>query len=339
MQITREKEHRRNYKLETLLRELNDTLWISEKTAISEYGEPQFPILLVVGCARSGSTLLMQWLSDLGIFCYPSNLISRFYKAPYIGALIQKMLTDPKFAFADELKEFKFLKIDYKSNLGKTKGVLSPHIFLYFWRRFFNYGEIQKLDESALESIDHKTFLSELAALESVFDKPLALKAMIMNWEITYLNKIFSKFIFLHIKRDPLQNAQSLLRARKDFYGIVENWYSYKPPEYPFLKELNPYEQVAGQIYFTNKAISEQLSKIKKDQWLEIDYSSFCNQPESYYSQLLSKLKQMYEEVNIPYSGPEKFEESKSITLNNDEIAIITNKYKEFNNFNSDTSK
>jgi hypothetical protein len=106
MEINRKKEHQKNEKLEDLLILLNDVLWIAEEKAISKFEQPQFPVLLVVGCPRSGSTLITQWLSNLGVFSYPSNLLSRFFKAPYIGALIQKMLTDPDYAFQDELIDF-----------------------------------------------------------------------------------------------------------------------------------------------------------------------------------------------------------------------------------------
>ena len=38
-------------------------------------------VVLVVGGPRSGSTVMMQWLASSGVFAYPSNLLSRFYRA------------------------------------------------------------------------------------------------------------------------------------------------------------------------------------------------------------------------------------------------------------------
>ena len=324
--------HRRNPKLEILLKQLNDLLAISEEQEISQFISPQYPVLLIVGCPRSGSTLIHQWLANSDLFAYPTNLLSRFYKAPYIGALIQIMITDPEYAFNEELFEFQTPLNDYCSTLGKTKGVLSPHNFLYFWRRFFNFDEIQYLDKSRCLQVDTKAFLSELAAIESVFNQPLALKAMIINWNINFLHKFFNRFLFIHIKRDPLQNAQSLLAARQDFYGSIDPWYSYKPPEYTVLKGMSPYEQVAGQVYFTNKAISDQLTNIPSQQWLQIDYSSFCANPERYYEQLVSKLSDLNYQINTPYKGPESFIESSAITLKPDKVRLIMKSFDKFEN-------
>ena len=44
--------------------------------------------------------------------------------------------------------------------------------------------------------------------------------------------------MFLHIKRQPAYNIQSLLKARNNYYGDIRGWYSFKPPEYDELKEF-----------------------------------------------------------------------------------------------------
>src|SRR5689334_1008692 len=84
---------RRNSKLEELLRETNQLLAPSEAAAVADFRMPRFPVVLIVGAARSGSTVTMQWLAQTGTFAYPTNLLSRFYGAPSIGARIQQILT------------------------------------------------------------------------------------------------------------------------------------------------------------------------------------------------------------------------------------------------------
>jgi hypothetical protein len=324
MTFERREKHQRNPKLESLLTTLNDLLAEPETRAISHLTAPQYPIVFVVGCARSGSTLLTQWIADLGLFGYPSNLLSRFYKAPYIGALIQNMLTHPDYAFREEMIDFQAKEIDYTSSLGKTAGALSPNSFQYFWRQFFDFGVIQKLDPDALETVDRKTLSAELAALEQVFEKPLAMKAMFLNWHIEFLYQIFPNALFLHIQRNPLMNAQSLLSARQDFYGSIEPWYSYKPPEYAFLKDQSPYAQVAGQVLYTNRAITGQLAKIPKSHWLDIDYDSFCDDPASVYSSLLEILQLLSYGIPSPYEGPASFKKSDRVRLSDQEVLWIT---------------
>lgn len=331
MTVERRIEHRKNPKLETLLQKINDTLAPSETQALTQFTVPQHPIILILGCARSGSTLLMQWLANLGCFVYPTNLLSRFYRAPYIGALVQELLTNPELDFHDELHEFHQTGKTFSSALGKTKGVLAPHEFWYFWRRFFAFNEIQRLDDASLRAVDTKTLLAELAAIESVFDKPLAMKGMIVNWNIEFIDHILPKVLFVHIQRAPILNAQSLLESRRSFFGSLDFWYSFKPPEYEILKDLDPYAQVAGQVYFTNKAIANQLDKIDPAHHMTVDYAEFCHAPESLYQQLLDKLAvQGWQPPILSYSGPAAFKTSSELRLTDEEYAQITNAYAGF---------
>ena len=321
---------KKNQELEQWLNLLNNHLEISEKTAISEFTKPNLPLIFIVGCPRSGSTVLHQWLANLGVFAYPTNLLSRFYQAPYLGAIIQELITNPKFDYQGELFDLKQNESTYSSLLGKTKGALSPHGFHSFWRRFFHYTEIQFLTDEELVDFDKVTFLSELAAMEHVFKKPLAFKSLFLSWNISFIHQILSNAVFLYISRDPIYNTQSLLQARMDYYGSMETWYSYKPLEYHELQLLDPYSQVAGQIFYMNKAIKDQLSSINERHWLNIDYSIFCRFPESIYYQLTQKMKMNGFEMDQAYEGPGEFTESGKISLSKNEIQAIENAFSIF---------
>ena len=78
----------RNVRLEVLLKEINSSLWVAEKEILKEDQATEFPMLFVMGPMRSGTTLFMQWLANTGLVAYPTNLLSRFYQAPIIGAKI-----------------------------------------------------------------------------------------------------------------------------------------------------------------------------------------------------------------------------------------------------------
>ena len=78
----------RNESLESLLNSLNELLGAVENRAIESIPASvgDHPIIFIMGPHRSGTTLLMQWLASLGIIAYPTNVLSRFYSAPVIGA-------------------------------------------------------------------------------------------------------------------------------------------------------------------------------------------------------------------------------------------------------------
>ena len=333
MQLERRQEFERNEKLEGLLQEINNILEIAEDRILERYHMPRYPVILIVGCGRSGSTLMLQWLAHTGRFAYPTNLLSRFYAAPYIGAKIQQMLTDPQFNFRNEFADF-HNEIQFSSMLGKTQGTFAPNEFWYFWRRFFPYEEIQYLDAEALRKTNKSKFASELAAIESVFDKPLALKGLIINWNIPFLSSILDKVLFIHITRHPLYNAQSLLEARTSFFGSWRQWYSFKPIEYENLKDLDPYEQVAAQVYFTNRAIEKGLAQIDNSRWIKVSYEEFCKAPAELFNQILKKFAQQDYKVKWNYTGLKYFQSTNQIKLNKKYLNRIIGAWKIFSGKN-----
>lgn len=329
MESNRQKEFERNEGLEELLNELNGILAPSEAKIIEKFQRPKYPIMLIVGAPRSGTTLMVQWLAGTGEFAYPTNMLSRFYGAPYIGARIQQLLASPKYNFRDEIFDFSG-EFSFSSVLGKTRGALAPNEFWYFWRRFIPNAEIEYVEESSLKKIDSKNFLAELAAIESVFDKPFAMKGLILQFNIPYLASIFGKVLFLFTKRNPLYNIQSLLGARIKFYGTIDKWYSAKPKEYEMLEDMPPYEQVAGQVYYTNRAIEEGLGKLEPSKWLEVRYEEFCENPASIYGKIADKLSAQGYEIDRTYRGPESFKSTNEPTLSEEELAKVNEAYEKF---------
>lgn len=268
-----------------------------------------YPLVLVMGPLRSGTTLFMQWLANTHIVAYPTNLLSRFYQAPIIGSKIQLLLTDSRYNFRDELYEISH-QIDFTSENGKTKGVLAPNEFWYFWRHFLAEPERDVWTDSELhQSFDTNTMLAELTGIMNVFQKPFATKGMLFNYNIPFLDSILDKVLFVQIKREPIANIASVLAARKRQLGSEEKWYSFKIPEYERLHGLDPISQVAGQIHFINKAVNAGMANVATERKLIVDYETFCSSPEAIHSALCEKL-------NIKgrtYSGPRSFSSSNLI--------------------------
>ncbi len=283
---------RRNELLEKLLADLNRDLQLSEQLLASQHQNKvmPYPVILVMGPLRSGTTLFTQWLANTGLVAYPTNLLSRFYQAPIIGAKIQLLLTDPRYNFRDELGEF-VQQAEYRSENGKTKGVLAPNEFWYFWRRFLaEPGRDVWSDDELRQSMDTRTLLAELGGTMEVFGKPFAAKGMLFNYNIPFLDSIFDKVLFVQIRRDPVANVASVLEARKRQLGSEEAWYSFKIPEYEQLQGLDPVSQVAGQVHYINRAVSAGLEKVPEQRKLVVDYEGFCADPEKVFESLCEKI-------------------------------------------------
>ncbi len=310
----RTKAFQRNEQLEKLLHKLNALLGCSEEMALDYYSKENedFPIVFVMGPLRSGTTLFMQWLANTGIVAYPTNLMSRFYGAPVMGALFQLLLTDDRFNFRNEILDFT-MPISFNSENGKTKGALAPNEFWYFWRRFLPFKELDWLsDEELLHVVDKERLVAELTTLTRVFGKPFALKSMILNYNIPFLNEIFHKSLFVQLKRDPVTNVASILDARKRQLGNENEWYSFKIPEYPQLRDLDPVTQSAGQLHFINKAVTQAMSMVDQSKKIVVQYETFCQNPRQFFEELADKLR-----INKKcYIGPDRFNISRNVNSN-----------------------
>lgn len=293
----------RNTNLESLLKELNPVIALAEEKLAANYRIPEFPMLFIVGPLRSGTTLFIQWLANTGLFSYPTNLLSRFYCAPILGAKIQLLLTDHKYNFRDELCELLY-QTAYQSENGKTKGVLAPNEFWYFWRRFLAEPERDIWSDKELrETMNAPLMLAELAGVMDVFQKPFAAKGMLFNYNIPFLNSLFDKVLFVQIKRELVTNVASILEARKRQLGSEREWYSFLIPEYSLLKDLDPVTQAAGQLHYINKAVTEGLSNVNASRKLLVQYEDFCNCPEKVYEHLIEKI----DLSGRIYDGPKNF--------------------------------
>jgi hypothetical protein len=207
-----------------------------------------------------------------------------------VGAKIQQLLTDPRYNFRNEILDFNS-EINFSSDNGKTKGALAPNEFWYFWRRFLPFDSLDYLPGPELRTKANLTgFRDELNALANLFQKPFAMKAMIMNQNIPELAEQFEKALFVWIRRDPIFNIQSALEARKRQYGDIHTWYSFKIKEYPKLKDLPPLESVAGQIAAINRAVEDGIAGLPEHKKLIVQYEDFCQRPEHYYNEITRRL-------------------------------------------------
>ena len=297
----------RNMALETMLDRVNSLLECAEQQALSlgpDLGADH-PVVFIMGPHRSGSTLFLQWLAHSGLTAYPSNLMSRFFGAPVMGAHIQLLLTDPQYNFRNEILDFNS-PITFESENGKTQGALAPNEFWYFWRRFLPFRELDWApNDELLSTVDCLTLVNELKTLTQAFGKPFALKAMILNYNVPFLDSIFEKAVFVQIKRDPISNIASMLEARKRQLGSEASWYSFKIREYPSLKNLSPTAQCAGQWYFIDRALSEGMNAVDPQRKIVVQYEQFCKAPATVFAQLVDKLG--LADTCTAYTGPKQF--------------------------------
>lgn len=249
-----------------------------------------WPVLAIVGTPRSGSTLILQVLAASGSFAYPTNLLARFAYSPYIGARLQQMLFDESL---DEYGDFRDIRscVNYNSNLGKSRGALATNEFHHFFRFFFPYHFPQFLRDTDLSTVNLKGIQQGLASLEYAFGKPFVTKAMFIQYNIAEFYHHISRCIFLHVRRDPVFVMQSILESRERYNGARSSWWSVKPREYEWLLGQDVYHQIAGQVFYTDRAIERGLQVVPPDKKLEVKYEMLCKSPAGVYERVAALYK------------------------------------------------
>jgi hypothetical protein len=278
-------EHARNPALEALLAELGRDLAVGAGTPPAPADRPAHPTVFLVGNARGGTTLAMQWLAAGGAFTYPTNFTARFPTAPWVGERVLRMLTEPALDHRGELTGAASGDPDpWASDLGKTRGLRAPHEFWYWWRRFLPDAAVGRPDADTLR------LGRELAAWEAVRHRPLLMKGLIANWCLPWLAEVLPQALFIHVVRDPLANMRSLLAVRRRFYGDETAWYSFRPPEHAALSVLPPADQVAGQVFHTHRAVAGALDAIGADRCFTLAYDELCADPAALHGRLVGWL-------------------------------------------------
>jgi hypothetical protein len=291
----------KNNRLEYLLKEINYYLE-NVNNAVpfesSKFVNQSYPSIFIVGVPRSGTTILSQWLASTNEFCYPSNFISRFYQAPFFGGLIQELLFNKSYDYKNELS-IQLKKSFNQSDIGKTQGILEPHEFWYFWRRFFNFPDIPVSHTKFLETANFSSFESEIKRFKMVFNKPFFMKALIMNPYLVPLANSNPLNLIVYIRRDKIANMDSLLRTRQKYFNNENTWFSFKPKEYSQIVGESNFRQVAAQAYFIRKDIESQLNMVDESQKWIIDYEDFIANPDLHIETLKNKMFQLGFNLNI----------------------------------------
>jgi hypothetical protein len=265
-------------------------------------------MVLIVGAPRSGTTLLTQWFAESNAFAVPSNLLARFFRAPYLGGLIQRLLTDPQLAYLDELSTGTEVTGSYKSTIGKTSGILAPHEFSYFWRQYFPVGPCEHLSQESWANSDHVGFTAGLAALEAGLGRPLAMKGLILQYNITQLAALLPNAIFVHTRRDEVANVDSLVNARRTV-SSESDWFSVRPPGSELVDDASPLEQVSAQVAWTNDWIVGEFAEIPERQRVTVDHEAFCSDQSYLWGALRDRMADLGHEIGAA-PQPRNFEVS-----------------------------
>lgn len=225
------------------------------------------PPIFFLGTPRSGSTLMMQVITDSFDLGYLTNRHCKWFGMPSILEMLDRSNKDKETS-------------NYKSKHGVTQGDHAPSECGQWWYRFFRkqpaYVSLKDIDDNKMDQ-----FRCAIRIMIKVFGKPVIFKNQYASFRIQVINKCFPNALFIKTKRNEVSNAHSLLKTRLDVMGAYDKWWSMSPPKTDEIMKLPAHQQVVEQIRSINMIINSDLKNcgIKSSSVLEISYEKFCSSP------------------------------------------------------------
>ncbi|MFM2588585.1 sulfotransferase [Vibrio sp. TBV020] len=266
--------------LERLLKPVQDRV----RKGSSQFMKTDFCHAFILGCPRSGTTALLQYLSYTNAWNYPTNLLTRFSSSLYVGMLFQRLMFDEKFGLIRNSSN-----IDFSSEYGRSKGAMNANEFFHFFRHYFPNQTIRYLNKEELSKVDCVSLRKDLDIICELNNKPFLTKALMFQYNLDFFSNKLGKVLYIYIRRDPIYNMQSIYKSRLSEMEGASHWWSAKPKQYKSLKDRNIFEQIAGQVLYSNYEIEECLKSIPSDNKLILDYERFVEDPEGVFSLIKSK--------------------------------------------------
>jgi len=264
---------------EEFLRELNRLMGPCEEAFTQGLDDPPYATVFLAGTPRCGSTFAAQFFPSALRLGYVSNLMARFHETPSVGARLQAILLDEPTC-----------ETTFRAEHGYTRQIDATHEFGYFWTRWFDFGETHQVEQAKLAMVDAAALRREIAGMQAVFDAPMFFKNLTCGCHIDFLAAAVPKAVFLDLQRDPFATAESILKARQQANADLNVWWSLRPAEYLWLKDLDPFEQIAGQVLCTRRRIDEQLDALGEEHVLHLTYRQLCTGPRAAAEMLAAKL-------------------------------------------------
>ena len=234
------------------------------------------PPIFFLGAPRSGSTLVVQVITDALDVGYLSNRHAQFFGAPGIA---EKIFRPTRIRPSS----------NYCSNHGTTVGWHAPAESGDWWYRFFRrtpaYVQLDEVDEKKMCA-----FRRSVAALTNAFERPIIFKNLYASLRIQAIAHYLPESLFIVIHRNEVDNGHSLLETRLKTFGSYESWWSMEPPRVRQLKNLAPHEQVIEQIRHIHETIETdlELSKVHSSRRFNLTYEDFCENPKSKIKEIIN---------------------------------------------------
>lgn len=272
--------------------------------------------VFIVSAPRSGSTILYQIITKAFKVEYTSNLAAICYHSLFTGWKLQKWL------YGDKSHS------SFESNMGRTKGWLSPHEIGKFWYQWFPHEPLF-VDADYYKQKDFSQLKKTVRAIVEKSGKPLVFKNTVNGERLRVLRQIFPEALIIFCTREPYFTANSIYQHRLKVQGTDKEWWATKPSNFNDLINLPPKQQVAAQVYYLEKRIEEDMLLFPESQRITISYEDLCGDTEATLKRLeeFMKTNGLSAERIIDAKLPELRVNNKRAEGEKDELQVYIDQY------------
>lgn len=258
---------------EAFLARMNAALAPVEEAAWRDVGEP-WPTIHVIGAPRSGTTLVTQLLASHLRVAPITNLAAAFWAAPVHGLRLSKKLLGLG------------LPSSYASTYGRTADLSEPHEFGYFWSRLLGYRELIEPEHPEADPVDWARARTVLTNMTAAVAAPVLFKSFQLGFYAAEVRRVLPRTVFVLVRRDPVENALSILKLRREYSGGLEHVTGVRARACEAYAAAPPEVQAASQAVHTHAAFQRALARAGGPGLLEVDYEALCAQPEAFLGQV-----------------------------------------------------
>lgn len=233
----------------------------SEKKKLASAGDLQYPLLLVVGPPRGGTTVLYQVLAHALDATWLPNLSELFPRSPITATSWFARLPRKRTGLS--------------SFYGQTAGMSAPNDGFHVWNRWFGQDRYEpKIEADSIASV--RRFM---AAWTNTFEKPLVNKNNRNSLCIEQLAEVLPTAHFVVADRDASDIARSLVRSREFVQGAKDRPWGLISRTHEAGDELSYIDDVCDQIIEIRRRIAAELSGMGADRFTGVSYEELCSAP------------------------------------------------------------
>lgn len=257
---------------------------------------PVVPIF-IIGAPRSGTTLTFQLLVHSFRLGYLTNMHCLFFGSP---ALVSIFMQRRKRSMA------------FVSSYGRTTGHYGPSECGEWWYRFFPrvpvYASRENVDNRSLAA-----FRRSLASFAAVEKRPVVFKNLYAGMRLDPILSVFPNAVFIHVRRNMIANALSILEGRRSANGGYDTWWSLPPPGFQSLLDCSPAQQVVSQISMIDQCIENDVGRLGVgNQVMEANYEDICQSPANFLVSFKAFMMAKGFDLAIVDAPPERFQPKES---------------------------